>query len=74
MNIDSLKCGIVSFEENYQQITNQEKSILAVDNNSESNINSEALSNEIAALATQLSKCINDNVLMSRKSKQCDCA
>ena len=41
---------------------NQEKSMPVLDNNSESNMISETLSNESAAIATQLSKSITDRV------------
>ena len=38
-----LKGDIKSFQENHQHLSNQEKSIPVVDNNSESNLNSEIL-------------------------------
>ena len=59
-NIDSPKGDIKSIQENHQHLSNQEKSIPAVDNNSESNVNSEMLINDSVSIATQISNSIND--------------
>ena len=61
-NIASLKGDIKSLQENHQHLSNQEKSIPVVDNNSESNVNSEILINDSVSIATQISKSINDCV------------
>ena len=57
-----LKGDIKSLQENHQHLSNQEKSIPVVDNNSESNLNSEILINDSVSMATQISKSINDCV------------
>ena len=61
-NIASLKGDIKSLQENHQHLSNQEKSIPVVDNNSESNVNSEILINDSVSIATRISKSINDRV------------
>ena len=47
-----VKGEIKSFQENHQQLSNQEKSIKVVYNNSESNVNSEILINDSVSVAT----------------------
>ena len=47
-----MKGEIKSFQENHQQLSNQEKSIKVVYNNSESNVNSEILINDSVSIAT----------------------
>ena len=49
----SLKGEIKSFQENHHQLSNQEKSIPTVDNNSESNVNSEILINDSLSIANK---------------------
>ena len=61
-NIAYLKGDIKSLLENHQQLSNKENSIPVVDNNSESNVNSEVLINDSVFIATQISKSINDRV------------
>ena len=61
-NIASLKGDIKSLQQNHQHLSNQEKSIPVVDNNSESNVNSEILINDSVSIATRISKSINDRV------------
>ena len=61
-NIASLKGDIKSLQENHQHLSNQEKSIPVVDNNSESNVNSEILINDSVSIATRISKSINNRV------------
>ena len=61
-NIAYLKGDIKSLLENHQQLSNKENSIPVVDNNSESNVNSEILINDSVYIATQISKSINDRV------------
>ena len=58
----SLKGDIKSLQKNHQHLSNQEKPIPVVDNNSESNVNSETLINDSVSIATQISKSINDHV------------
>ena len=50
------------FQENHQHLSNQEKSIPVVGNNTESNVNSEILINDSVSIATQISKSVNDRV------------
>ena len=47
-----MKGEIKSFQENHRQLSNQEKSITVVYNNSESNVNSEILINDSVSVAT----------------------
>ena len=61
-NIASLKGVIKSLQENNQHLSNQGKLIPVVDDNSESNVNSEMLINDSVSIATQISKAINDRV------------
>ena len=61
-NIASLKGVIKSLQENNQHLSNQGKLIPVVDDNSESNINSEMLINDSVSIAAQISKAINDRV------------
>ena len=56
-----LKGDIKSLQKNHQHLSSQEKSI-PVDNNSESNVNSEILINDGVSIATQISESINDRV------------
>ena len=77
-NIASLKGDIKSLQENHQCMSNYEKSIPLVDNNSELNINSEILIIDSVSIATQISKSINDpvqrasNVIVFNLNKQDD--
>ena len=66
-NVASLKGNIKSLQENHQHLSNQEKFITVVDNNSESNVNSEILINDSVSIATQISKSINDRVKRASK-------
>ena len=50
------------FQENHQHLSNQEKSIPVIGNNTESNVNSEILINDSVSIATQISKSVNDRV------------
>ena len=61
-NIASLKGEIKSFQENHQQLSNQEKSIPDVYNNSESNVSREILINDSVSIPKQISKSINNRV------------
>ena len=61
-NIAYLKGDFKSLQQNHQHLSNQENSIPVVDNNSESNVNSEVLINDSVFIATQISKSINDRV------------
>ena len=61
-NIAYLKGDFKSLQQNHQHLSNQENSIPVVDNNSESNVNSEILINDSVYIATQISKSINDRV------------
>ena len=77
-NIASLKGVLKSLQENDQHLSNQGKLIPVVDDNRESNVNSEMLINDSVSIATQISKAINDrveranNVIVFNLNKQDD--
>ena len=77
-NIASLKGDIKSLQENHQHMSNYEKSIPLVDNNSELNIKCEILIIDSVSIATKISKSINDpvqrasNVIVFNLNKQDD--